>query len=169
MVAYDDAGPTPERLQHAGEFHTASGRSRATTRYTMLDDALGRAWMRRKLSDAEYYALRRYALHWLAGGLQGHLGSIDLNRILAHDPGAMSGLAKTERQADHRLAYHEARHQIGTRPALVADGVACFDLGLVEVGVLLGYRSAAHARVEACRILCDAGYRLGQFWKERDR
>src|SRR4051794_14755482 len=98
----DDAGPTAERLDKAGEFFTVAGRSRSGRRITMLDDALGRAWVRRKLSALEYSALRRYALHWVAGGLQGPIGSVDLNRIYAFDPSKMSGLARTEAQLDHR-------------------------------------------------------------------
>jgi hypothetical protein len=164
---YDDsAGPTAERLAHAGGFFTVAGRARSSRRITLLDDALGRAWMRQKISAPEYSALRKYALHWLAGGLQGHLGSVDLNRILAFDPGSMSGLAKTEAQADHRILYHAARDQLGTRPAMVADHIACFDTSLATVGALLGYRSAYRARTKAAEILSDAGYRLGKFWDD---
>lgn len=134
----------------------------------MLDDALGRAWRRAKISDAEYAALKRYALHWLAGGLASHLGSVDLNRIYAHDPGAMSGLAKSQRQADHRATFHAARISIGARPAFVATRIACFDFRLVEVGIMLGYRSEAHAREHARSILSDAGFRLGQFFRDLD-
>jgi hypothetical protein len=113
--------------------------------------------------------LRRYAAHWLAGGLQGPLQSVDCNRIFAFDPTAMSGLAKTERQQDHRDAYHAARDEIGKNPAMVADQVACYDNSLLIVGQMLGYRSPWHGRDEARKILSDAGYRLGVFWKDRDR
>lgn len=130
----------------------------------MFDDALGRAWVRRKISADEYSALRRYALHWLAGGLQGHLGSVDLNRIYAFDPGQMSGLANSEAQCDHRAHYYGARESLGTRPALVADSVACFDIGLTAVGSALGYRSIWRGRTKAAEILSDAGYRLAKFW-----
>jgi hypothetical protein len=162
----DNAGPTQERIQHAGPFYCSVGRSKSSRRITMLDDALGRAWMRRNISAEEYSALKKYALHWLAGGLQGHLGSVDLNRVLAFDPGSMSGLAKSEAQADHRRLYHAARDRIGTRPAFVADQVACFDTPLFIVGAILGYRSRWRARQKAVEILSDAGYRLGQFWQE---
>jgi hypothetical protein len=165
----DRAGPTLERLNHAGEFFTVAGRSKSSRRITMLDDALGRAWMRRKISGEEYSALRRYALHWLAGGLQGHLGSIDLNRIYAFDPAKMSGLANSEAQCDHRRFYYGARACIGTRPAMVADSVACFDLGLSDVGAALGYRSIWRGRAKAAEILSDAGYRLIKFWDTLNR
>lgn len=125
--------------------------------------------MRRAISGEEYSALRKYALHWLAGGLQGHLGSVDLNRILAFDPGSMTGLAKTEAQADHRRLYHAARDHIGTRPAFVADQVACYDSPIPQVGAMLGYRSPYRGRARAVEILSDAGYRLAQFWERATR
>lgn len=163
----DNAGPTPERYRHAAGNFTIAGRSRSSRRISMLDDALGRAWMRQKISGSEYSALKRYALHWLAGGLQGPLQSVDLNRVFAFDPGGMSGLAKTERQADHRMVYHAAREAIGLRPSFVADQVACYDNSLVRVGIMLGYHSPFRARTAALEILCDAGYRLAQFWEQR--
>ncbi|MBO0715932.1 MAG: hypothetical protein J2P55_01170 [Rhizobiales bacterium] len=162
----DPSGPTAERLAHARGFFTIAGRSRSQRKITFLDDALGRAWMRQNISGEEYAALRKYALHWLAGGLIGHLGSVDLNRVLAFDPGAMSGLAKTEKQADHRHLYHSARESIGRRPAFVADQVACYDSTLTHVGTLLGYRSGPRGRSKAIEILSDAGYRLAKFWDE---
>lgn len=165
----DNAGPTPERYRQGRGYFTIAGRSKSSRRITMLDDALGKAWMRSKISGEEYAALKRYALHWLAGGLQGPMQSVDLNRIYAFDPSAMSGLAKTERQQDHRDAYHAAKCDIGRRPGFVADNVACFDNTLRDTGLMLGYRSPWHAADEARKILSDAGYRLGQFWKDRDR
>ena len=162
----DSAGPTQERLGHAGEFFSVAGRSRSSRRITMLDDALGRAWMRHFISAEEYSALKKYALHWLAGGLQGHMGSVDLNRILAFDPGSMTGLCKTEAQADHRALYWMANLQLGTRPAFVADHVACFDTSVSTVGVMLGYRSPYRGREKARELLSDAGYRLAKLWAE---
>lgn len=174
-------GPTEQRLNHAGRlapngqpnppakrFYTDVG-SRSRRRVAMLDDALGRAWMRSKILDEEYAALKRYRLHWLAGGLGGALQSVDLNRIYAFDPTSMSGLAKTERQVDHRDAYYNARISIGLVPAFVADKVALFDHGLRDVGIMLGYHSAAHGRAKAGELLSEAGHRLARFWKERDR
>jgi hypothetical protein len=167
MENYDsEQGPTPERLRHAGEFFTVAGRSRSSRKFTFLDDALGRALVRRTIAPSEYSALRKYALHWLAGGLQGHLNTVDLNRVLAFDPGAMTGLARTERQAEHRRIYQAARACIGHRPAFVADHVACYDSSLADVGVMLGYRSRWHGRATALEILSDAGYRLGIFWDD---
>ena len=131
----------------------------------MLDDALGRALLRKKIQPDEYSALRRYALHWLAGGLQGHLGSVDLNRIYSFDPQQMSGLANSEAQCDHRQFYYQARESIGTRRAYVADQVACLDVRLAQVGADLGFRTIWRGRAKAAEILSDAGYRLAKFWE----
>jgi hypothetical protein len=166
QIPTDDAGPTAERIKHAGEFYTIAGRSKSTRRISMLDDSLGRAWVRHFISAEEYSALKKYALHWLAGGLQGHMGSVDLNRILAFDPGSMTGLAKTERQADHRNLYWRANAEIGTRPAFVADHIACFDTSISDVGVMLGYRSPYRGREKVREILSDAGYRLSKLWAD---
>lgn len=162
----DTAGPTPERIQHAGQFFAVAGNAKSTRKITMLDDALGRAWVRRNISAIEYSALKKYALHWLAGGLQSHLGSVDLNRILAFDPGTMNGLCKTEAQADHRRAYWSAREQLGTRPAWVADQVACYDSSLASVGTMLGYRTVWRGRAKVVEILSDAGYRLTKIFED---
>ena len=175
MPHHDDtAGPTPERLLHAGagtpdKLYDIGGKGKGR-RYTMRDDALARALMRQKITSEEYAALRRYALHWLAGGLASHMGSVDLNRILAHDPAAMSGLAKTERQVEHRLAYYQARDTLTYPPhkrrrAIVADSVACFDLSLREVGHILGYQSPSQGREAAGRILAEAANRLIEHWR----
>jgi hypothetical protein len=173
----DTAGPTPERLVHAGagtpqKLYDVGGKGKGR-RYTMRDDALARALVRNKITGEEYSALRRYALHWLAGGLASHMGSVDLNRILAHDPAAMSGLAKTERQVEHRMAYYAARDVLVYPPhkrrrAVVADSVACFDFGLREVGHILGYQSPSQGREAAGRLLAEAAERLIDHWKRAD-
>lgn len=163
----DSAGPTAERLKMTDGNYTVAGRSRSSRRITLYDDALGRAWMSRKLSGVEYSALSRYAHHWASGGLLAPLQSVNLDRVYAYDPTSMSGLCRTERQVAHRAAYYAAREVIGTRPAFVADAVACHDIRLVDVGLMLGYRSKAHGRARAREILADAGYRLAAFWRDR--
>ncbi|MBR0747359.1 hypothetical protein JQ582_25825 [Bradyrhizobium japonicum] len=164
QLPLDDAGPTQERLAKAGEFFQLVGRSRSSRRITMLDDPLGKALVRRILSALEYHALRRYALHWAAAGLQGPLNSVDLNRIYGFDPAAMSGLARTEAQLDHKRTYYAAKQAIGFRPSFVADQVACFGRGLQETGASLGMRSPYRAREKAAELLGDAGHRLSVFF-----
>lgn len=172
QIPLDDAGPTPERLAKAGanspdksqHFYTIAGRSRSSRRISMLDDALGKAWMRQIVSAVEYSALRRYALHWVAGGLQGPLGSVDLNRIYAFDPSSMSGLARTEAQLNHKQLYYAAKQELGFRPAFVADQIACIGRSLQETGQALGFKSPYHGRARAGELLADAGHRLTGFW-----
>jgi hypothetical protein len=164
---YQPTGPTPQRIKHSRGAFEIGGDSRVGYRFQMHDNPLGRALMRQKISGEEYTGLKKYALHWFAGGLQGNLNSVDLNRILAFDPASMTGLAKTEAQADHRQEYHQARLFIGRRPALIADAIACFEFDLVPAGRMLGYRSNYRAREAALEILRDAGYRLAAWWRDR--
>ncbi|QOZ68866.1 hypothetical protein [Bradyrhizobium arachidis] len=161
----DDAGPTPERLHKAGQFFTVAGRARSSRKVTMLDDALGKAWLRQIISAQEYSALRRYALHWVAGGLQGPLGSVDLNRIYAFDPSSMTGLARSEAQLDHKRTYYAAKQAIGFNPSFVADQVACFGRGLQETGMSMGFRSPYRARERAAEYLSSAGAGLSKFFE----
>jgi hypothetical protein len=121
--------------------------------------------MRQIISGEEYTGLKVYALHWFAGGLQGQLNSVDLNRVLAFDPTRMSGLARNEAQADHRQRYYLARQHIGRRPAFVSDCVACYEIDLTSVGHRLGFKSDYRARVAALDILRDAGGRLSALWE----
>ena len=161
----DEQGPTAERLRHAGEFHVTTGRARSQKRTTMVDDALGKALHKQIIAPDEYSALSKYALHWLAGGLAGHVSSVDLNRVLA----TSSSLASSERSLYHRQLYHQAHDHLGKRPAFVADLVACYDYPIGKVGLLLGYQSLYRGREKAIEILRDAGYRLVKFWDDLAR
>lgn len=156
-VPLDNAGPTAQRIAKSEGDFDLTGNSRSTKRYTFKDDPLGRAWKRQIISGEELSALQRYALHWLAGGLQGHLNSIDLNRIYAFNPAAMSGLAKSEAQLDHKRTYYAACDAIGFRPSFVATQVACFGRNLIEVGESLGYASEFRGREKAGELLASAG------------
>jgi hypothetical protein len=159
------SGPTAERLAKTDGCFTVAGQAKSQRRFNMLDDALGRAWVRQKISDEEYAALRRYAHHWTAGGLQSPLRSVDLDRV--HAIHALGG-SGTERMIDHQDAYYAARGAIGKRPADIADKVACYDVPLVSIGSLLGYRSPWRGYEAAAQALSEAGYRLSRHWKERD-
>jgi hypothetical protein len=169
----DTRGPTDERKAHASvgkeEFFEAVGRAKSERRTTMLDNTLGRALMRRNVSEQEYHALRRYGDHWLNGGLCGPLRSVDLDRIYAVNLSGMSGLARSEWEKDHRDTYYAARQEIGFRLGWVADHAACYDTSMTELGRMMGYRSDAHGRERGLELLREAGYRLGRFWAERDR
>jgi hypothetical protein len=169
MAKDDETGPTRQRVKHAGEYYHETGYSKSNKRYHVSDDQLGKALNSRLISPEECSALRKYSLHWLAGGLQGHLASVDLNRILAFDAGAMNGLAKTERQHYHRQLYWQAHEHIGERPAYVADQIACYETDIYQVGLNLGYQSRYRGREKVREILSDAGYRLGRFWHDMSR
>ena len=152
---------------HSGGFFEKGGNKRDGHRFVMRDMPLGRLVVRQKISVEEFHGLKQYANHWASGGLQGHLGSVDLNRIYAFDPGSMTGLAHSEAQADHRIAYYRACEHIGRRPAFVADCVACLELSLEIVGEALGFRSPYRGRTRALEILRDAGGRLASYWSKQ--
>lgn len=159
-------GPTSQRIKQSDGFFDRGGDKRSGHRFYMRDTPLARLLVRQKISNEEYSGLRRYALHWLSAGYGGQISSIDLDRVLAFDPGAMTGLAKSEAQANHRQEYRNSRAHIGTNPAMVADSVACFDMALDHVGCLLGYSSRYRGREKALSILQDAGYRLHRYWSK---
>ena len=112
----------------------------------------------------EYTALMKYKHHWHSAGLESALGSVDLNRIFASDPGSMSGMAKTESQAHHRQQYREGRALVGHRPGIVLDSVVCADQSLVIAGYGLGYDSEYRARQAATLILRECGTTLANLW-----
>lgn len=158
--------PTRERLKHAEKYYTDVG-LRSRRRVFMNDDGLGRAWGSQKISGEEYSALRTYASHWALGGLQGHLSSLDPNRIIAVDPSRHDLMFSLETATDHRQLYHRAKLLIGFRPGFVADQVACHGYTLSETGEALGFRSPCRGRERAAELLSDAGYRLAAFWREQ--
>jgi hypothetical protein len=125
---------------------------------------LDRLHGRRAIGDKEYSALKRYYHHWHCAGLQSAVGSVDLNRVFASDPGSMSGMAKSEKQFYHRQQYRTARCLIGHRPGIVVDNVVCFEWSLEIGGYGIGYTSPNRARQAAIEISRDAGYRLAAFW-----
>jgi hypothetical protein len=176
MTAAPAPGPTPERLRQSEGHFDIGGDKRVGQRFKMRDTPLGRALVRQKISEAEYAGLKKYALHWFAGGLAGHLNSVDLNRVLAFDPMAMTGLARSEAQLDHRKEYNEARAYLGIRQSregaglvLVADCVACWEVSLEHAGHLLGFVSPYRAREAAASALRAAGDQLVKLWTERAR
>lgn len=167
-VAYiDTIGPTIERKRHSEGFYEVGGVERVNQKYTMQDSPLERLRARNAIGGMEYAALRRYNHHWYYGGLLASLGSIDLDRVFASDPGSMSGMAKSEGQAHHRGEYRRAREVIGHRPGIIVDNVVCAEWSLQIAGHSIGYSSPYRARAAATEILRDAGYRLAQFWGMR--
>ena len=151
----DKPNPTVERLVHAGWFVSRNGRM-----MTMLDDALGRALKRNIISAVQHSALERYALHWLAGGLGGGLRSVDLDRTVRG--------GTSEAWLVHRDAYRRARAAMDSPEAFVCDQVACQDVRLTQVGLMMGYLSESHGREAAGEVLRSGADRLVRHF-DRDR
>jgi hypothetical protein len=159
-----EGAPTDERLAKA-EGHVDVGDDGQGTRiYTLRDSPLERLSARGGIDPKEYSALLKFKQHWYHGGLQPSLGGVDLARVFASDPGAFSGMAKTERQVFHRQRYREAVQHIGLRASLVVERVVCTEQTLEMAGFALNWRTPAQARAAATELLRDAGYRLAQLW-----
>lgn len=157
-------GPTDERKRHADGYFEIGGDNQVGRKYTMQDSPLDRMWARNAIDPKEYSALRKYAHHWYHGGLLASVGSVDLNRIFASDPGSMSGMAKSEGQAHHRQQYREARALLGHRPSIVVDNVICAEHSLEIAGFSIGWTNKPQAIAAATEMLRDAGYRLAKHW-----
>jgi hypothetical protein len=173
---FDVRGPTAERLfKAAGGVHMG-GDDRGVRIYQFCDSTLDRLYSRltrraghrdEEQLRSEYIALQKYKQHWFSAGLQSALGSADLNRIFASDPGSMSGMAKTEKQAYHRQQYREARDGkdgLGHKPGIIVDNVVCADTSLEVAGWSIGYNSRTTARDNAERILRESGRKLAKMW-----
>jgi hypothetical protein len=170
---FDVRGPSPERLAKAAGAVSVGGLERGTRIYFFADSPLDRLYSRLTKSAGsaeenhlrtEYIGLQRYKQHWHHAGLQASLGSVDLNRIFASDPGSMSGMAKSERQAHHRQEWRAARDLLGHRPGIVVDNVVCSETSLEVAGFAIGWASAPQARSAATEILREAGSRLAKMW-----
>ena len=174
MTFIDRPGPTPQRLEKAENHYAIGDDKQGGKLYQFHDSTMDRVYSRltRELKARadeealrlEYFGLQRYKHHWYHGGLQASLGSVDLNRIFASDPGSMSGMAKSERQFHHRHQYRAARAHLGVNQALVADCVVCEEKSLEQAGYAIGYNSPYRARQASLKVLRDAGQRLARFW-----
>lgn len=172
-VPNTEYGPTMQRLA-AAQGHVSIGDDKQGTRiYQFHDTHLDRLYSRlvRRAGSyqeqqirREYIALQKYKNHWFAAGLECALGSADLNRVFASDPGSMSGMAKTERQAHHRQQYRAAREEIGHKPGIVVDNVVCAETSLEVAGWSVGYNSRTQARDKAEEVLRECGQKLAKFW-----
>jgi hypothetical protein len=160
----DYRGPTDQRVRAAAEFYVVGNEKQGPRRITMQDSPLDRLWARQRIDPVSYSALQRYHLHWYHGGLQASLGSADLNRVFASDPGSMSGMAKSERQYNHRDQWRKAREELGHRPGIIVDNIVCAEWSLEIAGYSIGYTSPYRARQGAKEILLDAGHRLAKMW-----
>lgn len=167
-------GPTLERLAKAhNHFHIGDDKQGGRI-YQFHDSTIDRLYSRltkqahSRTSEeqlrTEYISLQRYKHHWHHAGLESALGSVDLNRIFAPDPGSMSGMAKSERQAHHRKQWREARELLGHKPGIVVDNIMCAETSIEVAGWAIGYNSRTNARDNAERILRESGRKLAKLW-----
>jgi hypothetical protein len=170
-------GPTIERIAKAESHYVVGDDQRGNRVYHFHDCPLDRLYSRltrqaNPLSAEsglrrEYTALVKYRHHWFSAGLQDAIGSADLNRIFASDPGSMSGMAKTERQAHHRQQYRQARDSengIGHKAGIVVDNVVCAEMSLETAGYSIGFNSRTQARDKAEEMLRESGRKLAKMW-----
>jgi hypothetical protein len=173
IIERREIGPTPERLAKAhNHFHIGDDKQGVRI-YQFCDSTMDRLYSRltraagrrdEEQLRSEYIALQKYKHHWFAAGLQSSLGSADLNRVFASDPGSMSGMAKSERQAHHRQQYRAARDLLGHKPGIVVDNVVCAETSLEVAGWSIGYSSRTSARDHGERILRESGRKLAKLW-----
>lgn len=163
-VAAVAIGPTSERISKAEGHFTVGDDQQGGKIHTMRDDPLGRMFARASITGAEYAALQKYHHHWYHAGLEMGMGSMDLNRVFASDPGSMSGMAKTEGQAHHRQQWRAARAALGHRVGVVVDNVVCAGHTLETAGFSIGWRSKPQAIAAATEMMREAGYRLAALW-----
>lgn len=166
--------PTLERLKKADNHFVVGDDQRGGKIYQFCDSTMDRLYSRltkavrtRSEEEAlrrEYIALQRYKHHWYHGGLQASVGSVDLNRVFASDPGSMSGMAKSEKQAHHRKQWRAARELLGHQPGIVIDNIVCCEHSLEVGGYSIGYASPYRAREAARDILRKAGQDLANMW-----
>jgi predicted Zn-dependent peptidase len=163
-VEYRDIPVTPERLMRSiGEIDVGDDKQ-GNRIYTFKDSPLQRMFSRKAIDPTEYTALQKYFHHWYHGGLLPGVGSVDLNRVFASDPGLASGMAKSERQAHHRQQYRAARAEIGHRAGVVVDNVVCHENSLEVGGFSIGWTNKPQAIAAATEMLRDAGCRLAKLW-----
>jgi len=157
-------GPTAERLAKAEGFFVVGDDKRGGKVHTMRDDPLARMFARHAISGPEYSALQKYHHHWHHAGLEGGVGTVDLNRIFSSDPGSMSGMSKTEAQYHHRKQWRDARALMGLRVGIVVDNVVCAGHSLELAGFSIGWTNKPQAIAAATEMLRDGGHRLAKLW-----
>jgi hypothetical protein len=164
----DVRGPTPERLEKARGDFVLGGEDRGTRIYHFTDSPLQRLYARlhsragtreSEQLTREHTALIKYRHHWHHAGLEASLPSVDLNRIFASDPSNMVGMAKSERQYDHRKKYREAVALIGHKTAILLDNFVNYDWPLNIACHTIGY-----SMFRARRMVRVSAYELAEFW-----
>lgn len=152
----------------AQDAFVVGGQDRGTKIYFFADAPLQRFYARLRLranqreTDAltrEYVALQKYRHHWYHAGLEAPLQSVDLNRVFASDPSSMSGMAKSERQADHRTKWRAAVEHIKHKPSILLDNFVCYEWPLHVSCCTIGY-----SPFKARKLVRETADRLADFW-----
>lgn len=160
--------PTPERMMKAGQDVEIGGDERTGKIVRIIDAPLDR--LRFKLSAKEYEALNKFRVHWWHANLSGSLRSPDMDRIFASDPGGMSHMPSTERQAHHRDQYRKARALFENtttenhKMLIVLDNVLCSEMPLHLAGISIGCKSPYRGRERARELLVKASDILARHW-----
>jgi hypothetical protein len=135
---------TPERRAHAGPHLVWPEDKRSPVQVARVIDPLERMHERDQLSDREYGAGMRFRKHHKAAGMNGHMGSIDLHRILA---------MPVDRGREHQFHVEQYRKALGCLGFLrlgVVEMVCCYDTPLEVIALAQG-RSPGGRGVEAIR------------------
>jgi hypothetical protein len=168
---FDVHGPTRERLEKAADAFVVGGEDRGTRIYFFADSPLQRLYARLRLRAGtretedltkEYTALMKYRHHWYHAGLEAPLPSVDLNRVFASDPSNMVGMAKSERQADHRKKYRDAVAELSKttqKPHVLLDNFVCYEWPLSVSCHTIGY-----SMFRARKMVRDSAEKLASFW-----
>lgn len=155
-------GPTPERVGRAGDHSKRVIDNDGNKIVSMRDSPLDRMLSRGAIDPAPYRALMKYKHHWYHAGLSGSLSSVDANRVFASDATNFSGMARTERQAEHRQQYRKAVQKIGVIASNVVERVVCYEMPMAA-GVETA-RNAPQATSESAMALKIAGDLLADYW-----
>jgi hypothetical protein len=160
-----DSGPTVERIgKAAGAFEVGGDRRSRYRVYRMRDTPLDRLFAEHRISGVQFAATQKFRLHWFCGSFAGSLRSVDPDRVYAVDYSTMTGLARSQREAEHRDEYQRARAALGGVARIVIEGVACCEFSLEAAGVWLGYRSPFRARMAALELFCGGADQLAALW-----
>lgn len=128
----------------------------------MRDSPLDRMLSRGAIDPAPYRALMKYKHHWYHAGLNGSISSVDANRVFATDATNFSGMARTERQAEHRQQYRKAVQNIGVIASNVVERVVCYEMPMSS-GVE-AVRNKPQTISESAMALKIAGEILARHW-----
>ena len=135
---------TPERRAHAGSMLQWPADKRSPQQTARVIDHLERLHDREQISDRAYAAGMRFRAHHQGAGMLGHMGTLDLHRILS------SPVDRGREHQFHVNQYGKALLKLGLIRLGVLEAVVCYDKPLEQVAVELG-RGAGGRGVEAVR------------------